>query len=156
MWSDWLVVCDCGFSLSALWCPLSVPTVLLRFLLPWMWGISSWPRLLTLNVGYLLSATCCSSTVASGSCEALEQPHVVHQTHTHTHTHTHTKTVTESAGLAACHSKAKKEARVVKSLLYFRCWQQKEAVGFLSTFKSFNKQREGSTWRNSTVIWWSF
>ena len=39
MWSDWLVVCDCGFSLSALWCPLSVPTVLLRFLLPWMWGI---------------------------------------------------------------------------------------------------------------------
>ena len=40
-WSDWLVVCDCGFSLSALWCPLSVPTVLLGFLLPWMWGISS-------------------------------------------------------------------------------------------------------------------
>ena len=29
MWSDWLVVCDTGFSLSALWCPLSVPTVLL-------------------------------------------------------------------------------------------------------------------------------
>ena len=27
MWSDWLVVCDCGFRLSALWCPLSVPTV---------------------------------------------------------------------------------------------------------------------------------
>ena len=25
MWSDWLVVC--GFSLSTLWCPLSVPTV---------------------------------------------------------------------------------------------------------------------------------
>ena len=37
MWSDWLVVCDCGFSLSALWCPLSVPTVLLGFLLPWTW-----------------------------------------------------------------------------------------------------------------------
>ena len=28
MWSDWPVVCDCGISLSALWCPLSVPTVL--------------------------------------------------------------------------------------------------------------------------------
>ena len=41
MWSDWLVVCDCGFSLSALWCPLSMPTVLLGVLLPWMWGISS-------------------------------------------------------------------------------------------------------------------
>ena len=35
MWSDWLIVCHCGFSLSALWCPLSVPTVLLGFLLPW-------------------------------------------------------------------------------------------------------------------------
>ena len=32
----------CGFSLSALWCPLSVPTILLGVLLPWMWGISSW------------------------------------------------------------------------------------------------------------------
>ena len=42
MWSDWPVVCDCGFSLSALWCPLSVPTDLLGFVLPWMWGISSW------------------------------------------------------------------------------------------------------------------
>ena len=41
MWSDWLVVCDCGFSLSALWCPLATPTILLGFLLPWMWGISS-------------------------------------------------------------------------------------------------------------------
>ena len=40
LWSDWLAVCDCGFSLSALWCPLSVPTNLLGFLLPWMWGIS--------------------------------------------------------------------------------------------------------------------
>ena len=26
---DWLVFCDCDFSVSALWCPLSVPTVLL-------------------------------------------------------------------------------------------------------------------------------
>ena len=42
LWSDWLVVCDCGFSLSALWCPLSAPTALLGFLLPSMWGISSW------------------------------------------------------------------------------------------------------------------
>ena len=42
MWSDRLVFYDCGFSLSALWCPLSAPTVLLGFLLPWMWGISSW------------------------------------------------------------------------------------------------------------------
>ena len=41
MWSDWLVVCDCSFSLSALWSPLSVLTVLLGFLLPWMWGLSS-------------------------------------------------------------------------------------------------------------------
>ena len=41
MWSDWLVVCDCGFSLSALWCPLLAPTILLGFLLPWTWGISS-------------------------------------------------------------------------------------------------------------------
>ena len=27
--------------MSALWCPLSVPTILLGFLLPWTWGISS-------------------------------------------------------------------------------------------------------------------
>ena len=40
--TDWLVVCDCGFSLSALCCPLSVPTILLGFLLPCTWGISSW------------------------------------------------------------------------------------------------------------------
>ena len=41
LWSDWLAVCDCGFSLSALWCPLSAPTILLGFLLPWTWGLSS-------------------------------------------------------------------------------------------------------------------
>ena len=41
VWSDWLVVCDRGFSLSALWCPLSAPTILFVFLLPWTWGISS-------------------------------------------------------------------------------------------------------------------
>ena len=40
MWSDWLVFCDYGFSVSALWCPLATPTILLGFLLPWTWGIS--------------------------------------------------------------------------------------------------------------------
>ena len=37
MWSDWLVVCDCSFSLSSLQSSLLVPTVLLGFLLPWTW-----------------------------------------------------------------------------------------------------------------------
>ena len=32
VWLDWLVFCDYSFSLSALWCPLSAPTVLLGFL----------------------------------------------------------------------------------------------------------------------------
>ena len=41
MWLGWLVFCDYDFSLSALWCPLSAPTILLGFLLPWTWGISS-------------------------------------------------------------------------------------------------------------------
>ena len=41
--TDWPVVCDCGFSLSALWCPLSVCTILLGFLLHWTQGLSSWP-----------------------------------------------------------------------------------------------------------------
>ena len=41
MWSDWPVVCDCGFSLFALSCPLSVPTILLGFLLPWTRDICS-------------------------------------------------------------------------------------------------------------------
>ena len=39
--SDWLISYDCGFSVPALWCPLTTPTVLLEFLLPWTWGISS-------------------------------------------------------------------------------------------------------------------
>ena len=39
--TDWLVVCECDFSLSALWCPLSMPTILLGFLLHCTWGISS-------------------------------------------------------------------------------------------------------------------
>ena len=41
MWSDWLVFCDYGFSVSALWCPLATLTILVGFLLPWTWGISS-------------------------------------------------------------------------------------------------------------------
>ena len=43
LWSDWPVVCDRGFSLSALWCPFSVSTIFLGFLLPWTWGVYSWP-----------------------------------------------------------------------------------------------------------------
>ena len=43
VWLDWLVFCDYGFSVSALWCPLATPTILLGFLLLWAWGISSWP-----------------------------------------------------------------------------------------------------------------
>ena len=41
MWSDWLVVCDYGLNVSALWCCLTTPTVLVEFLLPWSWGIYS-------------------------------------------------------------------------------------------------------------------
>ena len=41
MWPDWLVFCDYGFSVSALWSPLTTPTILLGFLLAWMWLISS-------------------------------------------------------------------------------------------------------------------
>ena len=42
VWLDWLVFCEYGFSVFALWCPLTTPTILLGFLLPWAWGISSW------------------------------------------------------------------------------------------------------------------
>ena len=41
VWLDWLVFCEYGFSVFALWCPLAKPTVLLGFLLPSAWGISS-------------------------------------------------------------------------------------------------------------------
>ena len=41
VWLDWLVFCEYGFSVSALWCPLATPTILLGFVLPWAWGISS-------------------------------------------------------------------------------------------------------------------
>ena len=43
LWSNWLVFCDYGFRVSALWCPLTTRTVLLGFLLPRTWGISSRP-----------------------------------------------------------------------------------------------------------------
>ena len=63
MWSDWLVVCDFGFSMSALWYHLSAPTILLGFLFPWTWvslhscSSKAQPVLLTLDKGYLLTAT---------------------------------------------------------------------------------------------------
>ena len=41
VWLDWLVFCEYGLSVSALWCPLATPTILLGFLLPWALGISS-------------------------------------------------------------------------------------------------------------------
>ena len=41
MWLDWLVFCEYGFSVFALCCPLATPTVLLGFLLPCAWSISS-------------------------------------------------------------------------------------------------------------------
>ena len=50
VWLDWLVFCDYGFSVSSLWCPFATPTILLGFLLPWTWGISSPLPLLTWNV----------------------------------------------------------------------------------------------------------
>ena len=34
VWLDWLVFCEYDFSVSALWCPLGIPTVLLGFLFP--------------------------------------------------------------------------------------------------------------------------
>ena len=41
VWLDWLVFCDYGFRVFALWCPLATPTILVGFLLPWTWSISS-------------------------------------------------------------------------------------------------------------------
>ena len=41
VWLDWIVFCEYGFSVFSLWCPLATPTVLLGFLFPWTWGISS-------------------------------------------------------------------------------------------------------------------
>ena len=65
VWLDWLVFCEYGFSVSALWCPLATLTILLGFLLPWRGGISS--RLLqqsTAAAPYLgrgVSPHCCPS-----------------------------------------------------------------------------------------------
>ena len=42
VWLNWLVFCEYGFSVSALWCPLATPTAFLGLLLPLAWGISSW------------------------------------------------------------------------------------------------------------------
>ena len=70
LWSDWLVICDCGFSLSDLRCPLSGPTVSLGFLLPWTWDIFS--RLLQQSAA---AARCLGRGVASLGCApALLQP----------------------------------------------------------------------------------
>ena len=41
LWADWLVFFDYGISVSAHWCHHATPTILLGFLLPWSWGISS-------------------------------------------------------------------------------------------------------------------
>ena len=41
VWSDRLVFCDYGISVSVLWCSLATPPVLLGFILLWTWGISS-------------------------------------------------------------------------------------------------------------------
>ena len=40
MWLDWLVFCDYGLCVCPMM-PLTIPTVLVGFLLPWTWGISS-------------------------------------------------------------------------------------------------------------------
>ena len=59
---DWLVFCDYGLCVCPLM-PFTTPTILLGFLLPWMWCISSQcsskaqPLLLTSDEGYLLTAT---------------------------------------------------------------------------------------------------
>ena len=75
MWLDWLVFCDCGFSVFPLMPPLSAycltwvsltldvgylftaaPAKHSRCSLPRTWVISSLPPLLTLDMGYLLTA----------------------------------------------------------------------------------------------------
>ena len=35
VWLEWLVFCEYGFSVSALWCPLATRTILLEFPLHW-------------------------------------------------------------------------------------------------------------------------
>ena len=54
VWLGWLVFSEYGFSVSALWCPLATLTILLGFLLPWAWGISSQlPQQSTATAPYL-------------------------------------------------------------------------------------------------------
>ena len=50
LWSDWLVFCDYGSTVPALWCPLRTPAVLIGFLLPWTRACSSHPPPLNLWV----------------------------------------------------------------------------------------------------------
>ena len=42
VWLDCLVFCEYDVNMSALWCPLTTLTILLGFLFPGTWGISSW------------------------------------------------------------------------------------------------------------------
>ena len=86
MWSDWLDVCDCGLSLSALWCPLSVPTVLLGFLLPWEWGIFSrllWQSTATAPVSMSVVYSC--DHMADWSCGSLLSSSIRRENHTAYH-----------------------------------------------------------------------
>ena len=52
MWSDWLIVRDCSFSLSAFWSPLSVPTVLLVWCCKEQHCIETW-NVRSINQGKL-------------------------------------------------------------------------------------------------------
>ena len=65
VWLDWLVFYEYGFSVSALWCSLATPTILLGFLLPWAWDISSWllqqSTAAATYLGWGVSPYCCHS-----------------------------------------------------------------------------------------------
>jgi len=71
VWLDWLVLCDYGFSVSALWCPLATPTVLLGFLLPWTRGISSPLPLLTLNMEWYGRCLILPEMICGSMCDVL-------------------------------------------------------------------------------------
>ena len=73
MWLHWLVFSHCGFCLSALWCPLSVPTVLVQFLWPWMWGISSRPLASGLSSAAQPPLTGCERwTIKKADCQRID------------------------------------------------------------------------------------
>ena len=82
MWSVWLAVCDCSFSLSALWSPLSVPTILIGFHLPWTWGLSSWLLQQSAAAAPYLGLSCpsilvlCQHTCACVSVHTLTRGHL--------------------------------------------------------------------------------